>query len=265
MFTIRKYPRTPHLEGSRLQPGDEDLSQVPFAQIRGRRVIVEEKLDGANAGLSFDAEGALRLQSRGHYLTGGAREKHFSLFKTWASCHQERLRARLGDRYVIYGEWLYGRHTVYYDALPHYFLEFDVLDREREVFLSTEARRELLEGLPIASAPVLWEGAPESLDQLRGLVRRSLYKTVRWRDRLVAQAQGQGLDVDRVLRETDPEDTSEGLYLKLEAGGRVVERLKFVRASFLQAVEESGSHWLNRPIIPNLLADGVDIFDEGGP
>lgn len=24
--TILKYPRTPHLEGSRLQPGDEDLS-----------------------------------------------------------------------------------------------------------------------------------------------------------------------------------------------------------------------------------------------
>ena len=26
--TLKKYPRTPHLEGSRLQPGDEDLSQV---------------------------------------------------------------------------------------------------------------------------------------------------------------------------------------------------------------------------------------------
>jgi len=23
--TLKKYPRTPHLEGSRLQPGDEDL------------------------------------------------------------------------------------------------------------------------------------------------------------------------------------------------------------------------------------------------
>jgi hypothetical protein len=28
-----KYPRTPHIEGSRLQPGDEDLDSVPFSAI----------------------------------------------------------------------------------------------------------------------------------------------------------------------------------------------------------------------------------------
>ena len=35
-YDIIKYPRTPHLEGSRLQPGDEDLSQVPFSYIKGK-------------------------------------------------------------------------------------------------------------------------------------------------------------------------------------------------------------------------------------
>jgi predicted kinase len=34
---VFKYPRTLHLEGSRLQPGDEDLAQVPFERVRGRR------------------------------------------------------------------------------------------------------------------------------------------------------------------------------------------------------------------------------------
>ena len=29
---LKKYPRTPHLEGSRLQPGDENLSQAPFSK-----------------------------------------------------------------------------------------------------------------------------------------------------------------------------------------------------------------------------------------
>jgi hypothetical protein len=28
-----KYPRTAHLEGSRLQPGDFDLASVPFAEV----------------------------------------------------------------------------------------------------------------------------------------------------------------------------------------------------------------------------------------
>ena len=38
-FTINKYPRTPHIEGSRLQPGDEDLSQIPFDVIRNRHLV----------------------------------------------------------------------------------------------------------------------------------------------------------------------------------------------------------------------------------
>jgi hypothetical protein len=71
---IRKYPRTQHLEGSRLQAGDEDLDGVPFSAIARRPIVVEEKVDGANAAVSFDSRGAPLLQSRGHYLQGGARE-----------------------------------------------------------------------------------------------------------------------------------------------------------------------------------------------
>jgi hypothetical protein len=52
----------------------------------------------------------------------------------------------------------------------------------------------------------------------------------------------------------------EGLYIKVEDAHKVIERFKFVRNTFLQAVDESGDHWLNRPIIPNQLREGVDIF-----
>jgi len=34
MNPLHKYPRTQHLQGSRLQPGDEDLTAVPFSAIR---------------------------------------------------------------------------------------------------------------------------------------------------------------------------------------------------------------------------------------
>jgi len=37
---IRKYPRTQHIEGSRLQAGDEDLASVPFRELRGRHLVV---------------------------------------------------------------------------------------------------------------------------------------------------------------------------------------------------------------------------------
>lgn len=136
-----KYPRTPHLEGSRLQPGDEDLSQIPFSTIQGRPVVVEEKIDGANSALSFDRGGQMFLQSRGHYLTGGWRERHYDLLKQWAGTHRDAFFRVLDCRYILYGEWMYAKHTVYYDRLPHYFLEFDVLDRETGYFLDTPSRR----------------------------------------------------------------------------------------------------------------------------
>ena len=106
-YTIIKYPRTPHIEGSRLQPGDEDLSQIPFSEIKGRHIVVEEKIDGANTALSFDGSGNLLLQSRGHFLTGGYRERHYNLFKQWAGIQRDALYNCLGSRFVMYGEWIF--------------------------------------------------------------------------------------------------------------------------------------------------------------
>lgn len=251
---MRKYPRTRHIEGSRLGPGDEDLTAAPFSDIAGRSLVVEEKMDGANAAISFDAAGKLWLQSRGHYLTGGAREKHFAALKPWAHQQAAELFERLGDRFVMYGEWLFAKHTVYYDALPHHFLEFDVLDVVDGVFLSTARRRELLAGTAVKSVPVLAEGTFTRLATLVGHVGRSTFKSPAWRDQLAATARARELDVERVMRETDSSDEMEGLYLKVEEEGRVVERFKWVRKSFLTSVVDSGTHWLARPIVPNGLA-----------
>jgi hypothetical protein len=53
---------------------------------------------------------------------------------------------------------------------------------------------------------------------------------------------------------------AEGLYIKVEEDGVVKERLKWLRYDFLQALTESGSHWRDRPLFPNRLAHGVDLF-----
>ncbi|MBN9417927.1 DNA ligase [bacterium SCN 62-11] len=252
-----KYPRTPHLEGSGIQPGDEP-AVADFSALAGRQIVVEEKLDGANAGLSFDEGGELRLQSRGHFLDGGAREKHFALFKTWASVHQTAFWERLGSRYLMYGEWLYAKHTIFYDRLPHYFCEFDVWDQVEKEFLDTPRRQQLLAGLPVVSVPVLYEGpAPR---QLLDYLRPSLYKSENWWTRLRQLALELRLDAERVCRETDSSPMSEGLYIKVEERGQVLERYKFVRSSFLTSVLDSESHWLDRPIVPNGLAPDVDLF-----
>lgn len=227
--SIIKYPRTPHLLGSQIQKGD-DLEIVSPAEFEGRFLVVEEKLDGANSAISFENEDTIILQSRGHVLSGGPRERQFDLFKRWANSYRDVLWGMLGSRYVVYGEWLYARHTIPYDNLPHYFLEFDVLDREADQFLSTERRRKLLANGPFVSVPVLSQGPRNTFDDLIG---RSAFSS---------------------------SEVMEGLYIKYEEDGRVCGRYKFVRSSFTQVVEQEGIHWLDRPLEPNHLMDGVDIF-----
>lgn len=255
---IIKYPRTPHIEGSRLQPGDEDLSQVSFECIAGKHIVIEEKIDGANAAISFDPQGNLLLQSRGHYLTGGYRERHYNLFKQWANIHQYALWERLGCRYVMYGEWMYAKHSIYYDALPHYFMEFDILDRETGSFLDTPSRRKLTEGLPLCSVPVLAEGRYDKMNDVLKFLGNSRFISHDHIAHLRTAAEKEGLDADRICRETDCSRTMEGLYIKVEEKGRVVQRVKYVRSSFMQSIEQSASHWLERPIVPNGLMGSVD-------
>ena len=251
--SIKKYPRTPHLEGSRLQPGDEDLSQIRFSDIAGRHLVVEEKCDGANSAISFSENGELLLQSRGHYLTGGYRERHYNLMKQWASIHKDCFYQVLGNRYIMYGEWMYAKHSVFYDALDHYFLEFDIFDREKGIFLDTPSRKKLTKQMPIVSVPVLGEGVYQNQKEVLALLGPSKYITQNHTQVLRKIAEDLKLDADRQCKETDSSVTMEGLYIKIEENGQVADRLKYVRASFLQCVEESQTHWLDRPIIPNQL------------
>ncbi|MFY2058613.1 RNA ligase family protein [Achromobacter xylosoxidans] len=256
-----RYPRTPHLEGSRLQEGDHGHDHVPYRELRGLRLVVEEKLDGANTGISFSPAGELLLQSRGHYLVGGGRERQFNFIKAWAQAHADWLLQRLEDRYVMYGETMSKKHSVFYDALPHHFFEFDVLDRRTGQFLSTAARRELLAGGPVLSVPVLYDGlAPARLADLKALLRPSLAKTARWRDAFEATVRREGLDLALAWKQCDKSDLSEGLYLKVEANGQTLGRYKWVRADFVQAILASEKHHSEQPYVPNQLAPGVDLY-----
>lgn len=265
MDKIYKYPRTQHLEGSRYQTGDEDLESIPFYEIAESHIVVEEKLDGANSAISFSDNGQLFLQSRGHFLLGGHSERHFNLLKQWANCHTSALWKVLGTQYVLYGEWLYAKHTVFYDLLPHYFIEFDILDKKQMQFLSTGLRQNMLKDLPVVSAPVLFTGKLKNQKQLHKLLEKSNFISQNHLDKLQTICQEKNLSIERAIKETDQSTDMEGLYIKIEEKGLVKARYKYVRASFLSAVENSESHWQSRPIIPNLLKDGVDLFSSGNP
>jgi hypothetical protein len=262
---LDKYPRTPHAMGSKLQKGDTADGQISLLAMKrkhpGTRMIIEEKIDGAQAGLSYSEDLEQRLQSRGHYLQGGAREGQFNLFKEWANVHDGAFMERFEDRYTMYGEWSFARHTQFYDRLPHYFMEFDILDRTTGAFLSTPARHDMLSDLPVVSVPVLADDWPGSERELEDLIGPSLYRSDDWRASLKAAAEAAGVDPDKALMECgqDP-DLMEGVYIKIEKDDETVGRYKWVRPGFVQTIIEGGVHWSQRPMIRNALAEGVDLF-----
>ena len=66
----------------------------------------------------------------------------------------------------------------------------------------------------------------------------------------------------RSCNETELSGFMEGLYIKVEENGQVADRMKYVRAAFLQCVDFSETHWIDRPIIPNRLAVPTETLFE---
>ena len=241
---INKYPRTQHIEGSNEQIGD-DLAKVPFDKLAGKHLVVEEKQDGSNSAISFSSDGDL-------------------LLKQMAKRCENDLFDMLGDRYIMYGEWMYAKHTIFYNLLPSYFMEFDIFDKYENVFLDTERRFDLKE--PYVDVMTLFPAVRVlngdfhySYDELVGLVGDSAFvnKETVMDDFIASINSSTGANLDVELNMTDISGVMEGLYIKVEEDGIVKERYKWVRKSFTQKVIDSDRHWQSRPIVKNLCFNRI--------
>ncbi len=236
-----KYPRTPHLFGSRGTDDDKHLGPEESANfIADASLIVEEKLDGTNVGMHFTTAGRMVLQCRGHEITPGMHPQ-YDLFKQWAMARRPMLEGLLQDEFILFGEWLYARHSVHYRRLPHYFFEFDIYHKSRGEFLDLAARLTMLEETGIHTVPVIHRGRT-SVGELRELIGPSQFDS---------QFE------DPVTGRTD--SLMEGLYLRTEAEGRVTGRAKLVRSEFVEKIKQS-EHWQHQALVPNLLADEAEIW-----
>lgn len=251
-----KLPRTQHIEGSRLAVGGSDPDAVKFATLKSQFLVIEEKLDGTGVTLFFDNNLDLQIWHRGSKASG----KEFDHLHTWANAHYDALFDLLSQRFVLFGEWMYAKHSIYYDKLPldpetgspQYFLESDIFDTRGHIWLSTVARHAMLTAYPfIKSVPVLKECKPQSLQELTSLIGKSTYQTDEWEEMLLLMARLHKLNPDQVLRETDRSNLMEGLYIKHEGERHVIGRYKYVRYEFLKTILDSGTHLIDRPLIHN--------------
>ena len=224
-----KYPRTPHLFGSTGTADDKHLGEQESSRlIADESLIVEEKIDGTNVGIHF-ADRDLVLQCRGHLITEGMHPQ-YDLFKQWAAVKRNVLEERLEQRYILFGEWVYAKHSVFYRKLTHYFYEFDIYDKHEEVFLDLKRRMSLLEDSGVHTVPVVHQGS----------IKRSEL------DALIGPSQFDSEFENPMTNRTD--NLMEGIYMRTEADHQVTEKIK------------QSTHWQQQVMVPNQLADDVDIW-----
>ncbi|MBM9535693.1 RNA ligase family protein [Desulfobulbus alkaliphilus] len=208
--------------------GDKVLTESEREEFLQHTLTVEEKVDGANLGISFDTEGNIFAQNRGAYLQlpGSGQWKKLG---EWLALRTDVLFEHLYDRYILFGEWCYAQHSIFYNRLPDWFLAFDVYDRESRRFLSLARRDNFLNIMHISKVPSLAHGQ-FTFPEIENLVSQS--------------------------RLTD--QSAEGVYLRIDQGDWLEQRAKLVRPAFIQAVEQ---HWSRSAIRPNHLT--IAIEDEG--
>lgn len=254
---MTKLPRTLHIEGSRLKAGQVDPEAVEFAKLAGQFLVVEEKVDGTGVSIFFDDQLDVQVWHRGSQAEG----KEFTQLWNWVNSHQNELFELLENRYILFGEWMLHKHTIFYDRLPHYFLESDIYDSKALIWLSTDARHGLLTGHNyIKSVPVLASLKPTKLGQLTNLISKPLYQSEDWRASLWGQCGRTGQELDKVLAETDTSDLAEGLYIKHEEDRQVLGRYKYVRYEFVEHIVNSGSHVRDREPTHNVVLGGYQCL-----
>ena len=224
MTDFFRFPHTPHLEwlGSGSPRDDKVLAPAEALAILAGTVTVEEKIDGANLGLSIGPEGGLRAQNRGHYLDPPF-SGQFEKLAIWLATRADALFDALEGDLILFGEWSAARHSLDYDRLPDWFLVFDVYDRTAHRFWSTARRDELVRRLELTPVPTVARG------------RFAL------------------ADLENILKSHPSAYRSgplEGVVVRREDDAWLDSRAKLVRPDFTQSI---GAHWSGRGIQWNRL------------
>ncbi|KAF9573069.1 hypothetical protein EC968_009029 [Mortierella alpina] len=139
--------------------------------------------------------------------------------------------------YVLYGEWLYAKHSVKYTGLRSWFVPFDLLDVKTGTFVSRAIFQNAIAQTRLVPNPVI---------QIPEDVQGDVEKTLRWtleklhgRSALMRAAK-----VGESTEENDDgasRDRVEGLYFRIDQGDRLLMRSKVVRPDFIAGDERWGT------------------------
>ena len=129
---MKNYGHIAHLPGSRMGPGDHscELGQARIATLKARdhhdQIIVQEKLDGTNVGVTR-LDGVLYPLVRAGYVADTSPFEQHWRFAEWVYANQDRFLAVLRDGERLVGEWLMQAHGTRYQLEHEPFVAFDLM------------------------------------------------------------------------------------------------------------------------------------------
>mmetsp|Transcript_23386 Transcript_23386/g.34788 ORF Transcript_23386/g.34788 Transcript_23386/m.34788 type:complete len:473 (-) Transcript_23386:47-1465(-) len=247
---LTKFSRTAHLfnnGGTAVTSDDlvmpkEDLIYDQLAD-GNTTLFIEEKVDGANFGLSLAANGKIFAQNRSHYVTSGDHSQFSPLAAyleenraalTDILGHHEQVSKVASQGLILYGEWVVAKHSIPYHKLPGHFIAFDIYDRKAQRFWSRKRFHNIMRGSGIPVVPMIKVGKLESFE------RTSMEKS------------SDSFKKDLVdLLDTSSQFRSdgghvEGIILRIDDDGEgwLKSRSKIVRPDFVAGCQEG--HWTRR-------------------
>jgi ATP-dependent RNA circularization protein (DNA/RNA ligase family) len=212
-----KYPRMEHTANS--HPTDDDLISKDL--LFPKFWIVTEKVDGAQMSIEFQNK-ELIVTNRGTRLLQGDMDRQFHILPEWIYPKYEMLLEKLGDKLVLFGEWLHHKHTVPYDELPDWFIAYDLWDKEAKNFVPFKDFCHIMDECEIHHVPILFEGVIQNENHLIEFISKSRFGS----------------------------EEMEGIVIHSPDGKY---RYKYVTGRFHESVDQSSQHWRYKARIPNKL------------
>ncbi len=154
---MSKYGRTYHLKWSPGATSDDKISDSVESLI-GNEIVITEKLDGENTGMTNDG---VYARSHATFTTSAWTREVRQLYDV-------KVRGNLSEGVFLFGEGMEAIHSIEYKKLKSYFYIFGV--RDNNIWTPCESVEEYSYLLDIPTVPVLFKGVINSEVELKDIV-----------------------------------------------------------------------------------------------
>ena len=149
----------------------------------GDHIVVQEKIDGSNfrSAMTESRTGSGLLDGRVSWMQKQDKEK---------------IKAVLGDRYILFAEWLVHHAVPYPEERYEKVYCFDVMEKETGKYLPQDQVKEMVTELGLTYVPVFYDGPFVSWEAIEAMVGRTE----------LGGAYGEGVVVKNMTRLNDPNE-----------------------------------------------------------